>query len=151
MMSPDSFDVLLRHVEPHISKENTRFRESVPASTRLAVTLRYLASSKSQQSLSWSFHLGRTAVSKIVRGTCEAFGKSYPQFTYARHRQNKNGSKSVMILKRYGIYPLALGQLTGNTLQLNVPKNLDQNISKTNASIASSFWQSVMPNTASHL
>ena len=105
-MSPDSFDVLLRHVEPHISKENTRFRESVPASTRLSVTLRYLASSESQKSLSWSFHLGRTTVLKIVRGTCEAFGKFYPQFTYARHRQNKNGSKSVMVLKRYGIIPL---------------------------------------------
>ena len=50
------------------------------------------------------------------------FAKSYPQLTYARHRRNKNGSKSVMILKKYGIYPVALGQLTGNTLQLNVPK-----------------------------
>ena len=74
-MSPESFDVLLRHVEPHISKENTRFRESVPASTRLAVTLRYLASGESQQSLSWSFRLGRTTVSKIVRETCEAIWK----------------------------------------------------------------------------
>ena len=73
------------------------------------------------------------------------FGKSYPQFTYARHRRNKNGSKSVMILKKYGIYPTAMGQLMGNTLQLNVPKNLDQNISTTKAFLALPFWQSVMP------
>ena len=71
-MSLESFDVLLRHAEPYISKENTRFRESVPASTRLAFTLRYFASGKSKQSLSWSFRLGRTTVSKIVRETCEA-------------------------------------------------------------------------------
>ena len=38
-----------------------------------------------------------------------------------------------MILKKYEIYPIALGQLTGNTLQLNVPKNLHQNISTTKA------------------
>ena len=75
MMSPESFNVLLRHVEPYISKENTRFRESVPASTRLAVTLRYLASGESQQSLSWSFRLGRTTVPKIVRETCEVIWK----------------------------------------------------------------------------
>ena len=74
-MSPESFDVLLRHVEPHISKENTRFCESVPAITRLAVTLRYLASSESQQLLSWSFRVGRTTVSKIGRETCEAIWK----------------------------------------------------------------------------
>ena len=67
------------------------------------------------------------------------------------HRRNKNGSKSVMILKKYGIYPIALGQLTGNTLQLNVPKNLDQNFTTTKAFLPLSFWQSVMPNTASHL
>ena len=71
-MSSESFGVLLRHVEPHISKENMPFRESVPASTRLAVTLRHLASGESQQSLSWSFRLGRTTVSKILRETCEA-------------------------------------------------------------------------------
>ena len=74
-MSPESFDVLLRHVEPHISKGNTRFRESVPDSTRLAVTLKYLASGESQQSLPWSFRLGRTTVSQIVRETCEAIWK----------------------------------------------------------------------------
>ena len=151
-MSPESFNVLLRHVEPYISKENTRFRESVPASTRLAVTLRYLASGESQQSLSWSFRLGRTKVLKIViESLVKRFGKSSPQFTYAHHRQNKNGRKSVMILKKSGIYPIVLGQLTENALQLNVPKNLDQNISTTKAFLALSFWQSVMPNTASHL
>ena len=74
-MSPESFGVLLRHVEPHVSKENARFRESVPGSARLAVILRYLASGESQQSLSWSSCLGRTTVSKIVRETCEAIWK----------------------------------------------------------------------------
>ena len=74
-MSPESFEVLLRHVEPHIPKKNTWFRESVPDSTRLAVTSRYLASGESQQSLPRSFRLGRTAVSKIVRETCEAIWK----------------------------------------------------------------------------
>ena len=74
-MSSESFGVVLRHVKIHISKENMPFRESVPASTRLAVTLRHLASGESQQSLSWSFRLGRTTVSQIVRETCEAIWK----------------------------------------------------------------------------
>ena len=114
--------VFLRHVEPHISKENTRFHESVPASTRLTVTLRYLAYGESQQSLSWSFRLGRTKVSKIVRETCEAIWKVLspiyllPPLTEQEWKQISNDFEEIWNL------PIALGQLTGNILQLNVPK-----------------------------
>lgn len=38
-------------VEPMISKQNTSFRESVPAEIKLAITLRYLATGDSFMSL----------------------------------------------------------------------------------------------------
>ena len=150
-MSPESFDVLLRHVEPHISKENTRFRESVPASTKLAVTLRYLTSGESQQSSSWSFRLGRTAVSKIVRETCEATWKVLSPI-YPRSPSTEQEWKQISDdFEEMWNLPHCLGAIDGKQLQLNVPKNLDENISTTKAFLALSFWQSVMPNTASHL
>ena len=128
-----------------------RFHESVPASTRLAVTLRYLKSGESQHSLSWSFRLDRTTVSKIVRETCEVIWKVLSPIylcspsTEQEWKQISNDFEEIWNL------PHCIGQLTGNTLQLNVPKNLDQDISTTKAVLALSFWQSVMPNTASHL
>ena len=125
-MSPESFDVLLRHVEPHISKENTRFRESVPASTKLAVTLRYLTSVESQQSLSWSLRLGRTTVSKIVRETCEAIWKVLSPI-YLRSPSTEQEWKQISddFEEMWNLHH-CIGAIDGKQLQLNVPKNLDK-------------------------
>ena len=121
-MSPESFDVLLRHVEPHISKENTRFRESVPATTRLAVTLRYLASGESQQSLSWSFRLGRTTVSKIVRETCEEIWKVLSSIylrspsTEQEWKQTSNDFEEIWNLRH------CIGAIDGKHIAIECPK-----------------------------
>ena len=121
-MSPESFDVLLRHVEPHISKENTRFRESVPATTRLAVTLRYLASGESQQSLSWSFRLGRTTVSKIVRVTCEEIWKVLSSIylrspsTEQEWKQTSNDFEEIWNLRH------CIGAIYGKHIAIECPK-----------------------------
>ena len=126
-MSPESFDVLLRHVEPYISKENTRFRESVPASTRIAVTLRYLASSKSKQSLSWSFRLGRTTVSKVVREICEAIWKvlsplyiSWPSMEQA-WKQISNDFEEIWNL------PQCIGAIEGKHIAIKCSKKSGSN------------------------
>ena len=82
-MSPDRFNHLLSLVEPLIRKSDTRFRKSISAGERLALTLRFLANGNSQQTLSYSF---RVTVSKIVSETYEVIysalkGKylSYPK------------------------------------------------------------------------
>jgi hypothetical protein len=43
-MTPSDFEELLEKVGGKISKCDTRFRETIPASIRLVVTLRFLAS-----------------------------------------------------------------------------------------------------------
>ena len=70
-MSPEKFDHLLSIVGPHITRENTNFRKSIAANERLAVALRFLASMESQQSLSYSYRVGRSTISNIVRETCK--------------------------------------------------------------------------------
>ena len=42
-MDKSSFDYILEKVAPFIRKENTRMRSSIPASERLGITLRFLA------------------------------------------------------------------------------------------------------------
>ena len=66
-MSPDRFENLLSLVGPLISKKSTRMRESISEAERLTLTLRFLASGDNQQSLAFSFRLGRTTVSHIPR------------------------------------------------------------------------------------
>ena len=71
-MSPDHFQHLLSLVAEDIIKDTTNFRIPVSPEKRLALTLRFLASGESQQSLCYSFRLGKSTVSKIVAETCSA-------------------------------------------------------------------------------
>ena len=53
-MTPNRFEHLLSLVGPIIQKKTTRFRTPISAPNRLALTLRYLATEESQQSISFS-------------------------------------------------------------------------------------------------
>ena len=70
-MSPERFENLLQLVAPLITKCG-RGREPITPSERLTITLRYLASGESQQSLAFSFRVGRTTVCNIIKETCHA-------------------------------------------------------------------------------
>ena len=75
-MTTERFNYLLSLVKEKIEKKDTRFRKSIPASARLAITLRYLASGETQQSLSYNYRVGRSTVSNIVSETCIAIYES---------------------------------------------------------------------------
>jgi hypothetical protein len=52
-MSSTDLEYLLQKIGPTISKENTNWRECIPAKLRLAVTLRFLATGDSYRSLNF--------------------------------------------------------------------------------------------------
>jgi len=58
-MSRSNFYSILRIIEPEIVKQNTRFREAVPAKIRLLITLRYLATGDSFSSLMYLFKVSK--------------------------------------------------------------------------------------------
>ncbi|XP_045028246.1 protein ANTAGONIST OF LIKE HETEROCHROMATIN PROTEIN 1-like isoform X2 [Daphnia magna] len=69
-MSPTLFNKLLWMVGPSLFKKDTNMRRSIPVEQRLALTLRCLASGDCMRSLSYSFRIGHSTVSKIVNETC---------------------------------------------------------------------------------
>ena len=71
-MSKERFDHLLSLVREKITKKNTIMREAISAEERLVITIRYLSSGMSQQDLCYSFRVGRTTVSNIIKETCVA-------------------------------------------------------------------------------
>ena len=71
-MSPDRFDHLLSLVEPAITKQNNNYRQPISAAGQLCLTVRFLASGDSQQSLLFAFRIGRSTVLGIIQETCEA-------------------------------------------------------------------------------
>ena len=70
-MSSERFENLLQLVAPLITKCG-RGREPIAPSERLTITHHYLASDEYQQSLVFSFRVGRTTVCNIIKETCHA-------------------------------------------------------------------------------
>ena len=68
-MSPESLFAL---VGPLINKQFTKLREAIPAEEHLTLTLWYLVSGDSQQSMSFSYRLGRRTIGGIIHETCLA-------------------------------------------------------------------------------
>ena len=71
-LTATDFEELLLMVGEKISKKDTNFRQTIPASLRLAVTLRFLASGDSFTSLMYTFRISKQAISQIVPELCEA-------------------------------------------------------------------------------
>lgn len=71
-MSSDDFNYLLQKVSPIISKCDTNYRDAIPAKVRLLLTLRFLASGDSYESLKYLFKIAPCTISKIVPEVCQA-------------------------------------------------------------------------------
>lgn len=71
-MSVNQFDYLLERVKPYISKQNTIMRQSIPATTRLMITLRFLVTGDSFKSLMFFFRVPHNTISTIIPETCKA-------------------------------------------------------------------------------
>ena len=70
-MTPERFDHLLSLAGPMLVKKSL-YSEPISAGECLAVTLRFLATGDSQQTISFSYRLGLTTESNIIAKTCDA-------------------------------------------------------------------------------
>ena len=66
-MTKEKFDILVNLVRIYLSKRS--YNSVVRA--EISVAERYLATGNSQVSLSFSFHVGKSTVSRILKETCE--------------------------------------------------------------------------------
>ncbi|KAJ8945524.1 hypothetical protein NQ317_004606 [Molorchus minor] len=74
-MDQESFDNLLDLVRQDIEKKDTKMHEAIPASQRLSVTLRYLASGMDLEDLKFTCHCSQT-LELIIMETCSAIIKA---------------------------------------------------------------------------
>ncbi|XP_039882746.1 protein ANTAGONIST OF LIKE HETEROCHROMATIN PROTEIN 1-like [Simochromis diagramma] len=71
-MSVEDFNYLLERVSPAIIKKDTHLRKAISPRERLSVTLRFLATGETFNSLSFQYRIGSTTLSRIVMETCTA-------------------------------------------------------------------------------
>ena len=70
-MSSDVFNLLCNTLRPYISKEDTRFRNCIPAEIKLAATLYYLSRASDYRMTANLFGLGRSTAFSIVHTVCK--------------------------------------------------------------------------------
>ena len=122
-MSPESFDYILSLVEPLITKKSTTLREPISPAERLSLTLRFLASGSSQTSMSFTYRIGRTTVSNIIRETCWALWQALHEKYLKAPRSHdvwKNISDEFMKL---WIFPHCIGAIDGKHIAIECPSD----------------------------
>lgn len=76
-IAPDFFEEMVHKISPAVQKKETRLRKPLPVGLKLAVTLRFLATGNTYQSLEFSFRTSRSAISRFVPVVCKALIKAY--------------------------------------------------------------------------
>lgn len=71
-ISSNDFEFLITLIGPKICKKNTNYRDAISVKDRLAVTLRFLATGDSYQSLMYLFKISTSTVSRIIPEVCDA-------------------------------------------------------------------------------
>ena len=114
-MLPAKLEKLLRLVAPKISKSSAK-RESISAEERLCVTLRFLASGDSQSTISGSYRISRSSISRIVRETTQALWDVLLEEGFL-DAPKMIGEKWPLNLKNNGTFLIVWVRLMGNMLK----------------------------------
>ena len=111
-MTPQRFSHLLVLVGPAITRQDTIFRQAIPPDERLAITLRYLVTGDSMQTISFRYRVGHSTVSGIINSTCESlWNVLLPR--YMRRPSMSAESRRANELFMKSIYrPVACNELT---------------------------------------
>lgn len=76
-LNREEFLHILSLIGPKIRREDTHMRKAITPKHRLAVTLRFLATGDSYESLAYLFRVSRRSVSLIVREVCSLLIQEY--------------------------------------------------------------------------
>lgn len=79
-MSKSDFEYLLNTIGPRIKKEDTNMRKAIPINTRLAITLRFLATGDSYKSLMYLFRVSDSSIAHIVPEVCAALTSGLKEY-----------------------------------------------------------------------
>ena len=115
------FKELLQKVRPYITKKTTHLRLPISAREKLALTLRFLATGESCQSLMYQYRVSDKTISKFVPEVADAIFK-VPKDDYFKFPQSK---EEWLEISR-GIYdkwqfPNCIGAMDGKHIPIKCP------------------------------
>ncbi|XP_046666546.1 uncharacterized protein LOC124358292 [Homalodisca vitripennis] len=119
-MSLDDFAIILGRIEGKIAKTDTNFRECVPASVRLAITLRFLASGDSYGSLMYLFRVSKPTISLLVPEVCRAIVEALQEYVKMPENEEQWLCESKKFEEKWD-FPHAVGAIDGKHVAIQCP------------------------------
>ncbi|CAK1583986.1 unnamed protein product [Parnassius mnemosyne] len=121
-ISSEEFEILLNLTGPMISKTDTRWRNAVSASDRLAITLRYLATGDSYFSLGTLFKESPQFISLIIPEICQALISTLSNYLRMPNTQGEWLSVARSFMQKWNV-PNCVGALDGKHIRIQCPNN----------------------------
>jgi len=119
-MEPAMFDELVQRVRPRIEKHDAKMRKALPPGLKLAITVRFLASSDKYPSLVYSLHVARNTISFIIPEVCQAIVEEYKDEVITCPTSPEWTSIGEIFRDRWNV-PHAVGALDGKHVAMRKP------------------------------
>ena len=120
-MNTETLEELLSRVEVDITKQTTRLRK--PISAELAVTLSYLATGETFESLMYQFRVHRSTIAQLVPHVCEVIYKTLKKDYLTLPLCEEDWLTLVENTNARWQFPNALGAVDGKHVHLLHPPN----------------------------
>ncbi|KAK7461651.1 hypothetical protein BaRGS_00038600 [Batillaria attramentaria] len=121
-MDDGHFHFLLDLISDDIQFADTPMRPCIPPGERLAVTLRFLASGDSYQSLSFLYRIGRTTLGEIIPHTCRMIVKALDKYIKVPNSPEKWQAVAQAYNDRWN-FPHCVGAIDGKHVAIRAPPN----------------------------
>ncbi|XP_014664080.1 PREDICTED: uncharacterized protein LOC106806600 [Priapulus caudatus] len=119
----EMFDELLVRIGPRIQKQDTRYREALEPELKLAVTIRYLASSDKYPSLQYDFRVARNTISLLVPEVCQAIVEEHKEEVILCPTMPEEWHAIAEDFLRKWNVPHAFGAIDGKHVAIRCPPN----------------------------
>ena len=117
-MDVSLFDELLEKVKPHLTKKDTKMRDSISAHDKLCVALRFLASGQSYTQLRYGFRISTSAISEFVPKVCKAL---YNVLQEDYMSLPTSQAQWLQMANEFEAIPHAVGAIDGKHIALKAP------------------------------
>lgn len=122
-MDTSLFDELLEKVKPHLTKKDTRMRDSISAHDKLCVTLRFLASGQSYTQLRYAFRISTSAISEFVPEVCKVLYNVLKEDYMCLPASQPQWLQLAKEFEAKWQFPHAVGAIDGKHIAVKAPPN----------------------------
>ena len=115
------FKEIAQRIRPFIEKQDTRLREAIDVETRLAITLRFLATGNTYRTISYAFRVAPNTISKIVPETCRAIIAVYGDEVMKLPNTPEEWKTVAKGFEERWNFPHAIGAIDGKHVRIRNP------------------------------